>query len=282
MGLKMIRLFLLLLAASFITECAQAQAPVLNKYTFGEGLKFTGEKGYKFALTGFAQPYFESKFYTEDSLGQNAMNRFRMRRLRLRFSGSVADQKIEYRLQVDLSGVSEVGDDEGAFLLDAWVGYNITKRSKISFGQRATPTDNRELRMSSATLQLVERSRLTSAFSSIREFGLFYQGDVRFKNGMYLKNYIAITNGDGLNVRNADFGGFKYGGRIDFLPFGLFTKFGQFRQVDMVRENSPKLVVGASASLNQGMSSRRGRNSGAILIKMIRLKFHFLTISRLV
>jgi hypothetical protein len=114
-------------------------------------------------------------------------------------------------------------------------------------------------------LQLVERSRLTSAFASIREFGVFIEGSYRLGPTAYLKPSLALTNGDGLNVYSSDFGGLKYGGRLDFLPFGLFTRFGQFRQVDMVRENSPKLVVGGTYSVNNGMSSRRGRTSGTIL-----------------
>jgi hypothetical protein len=74
-----------------------------------------------------------------------------------------------------------------------------------------------------------------------------------------------LTNGDGLNVIGRDRGGLKVGGRIDYLPFGLFTNLGQFNQVDVVRELTPKLVVGVNYSHNQGMSSRRGRESGAIL-----------------
>ena len=119
--------------------------------------------------------------------------------------------------------------------------------------------------MNSQTLQLPERSRITSAFSTIREFGIFADGTYRIRGGSYLKPSLAITNGDGLNAFGKDRGGFKYGGRLDYLPFGLFTKFGQFRQADIVRELTPKLVVGGSYSYNQGMSSRRGRTSGSII-----------------
>jgi hypothetical protein len=119
--------------------------------------------------------------------------------------------------------------------------------------------------MNSYSLQLVERSRLTSAFATIREFGLFVEGNFRMSGGQYLKPYFVLTNGDGLNVIGRDRGGLKVGGRIDYLPFGLFTNLGQFNQVDVVRELTPKLVVGVNYSHNQGMSSRRGRESGAIL-----------------
>jgi hypothetical protein len=40
---------------------------------------------------------------------------------------------------------------------------------------------------------------------------------------------------------------------------------GQFRQADVMRERSLKLVVGANGSYNQGMSSRRGRIGGDFL-----------------
>lgn len=254
----------LLCAGLLLPLLLSAQGIRVDAYRFGEGINLTGNQGYSMQLRGYAQPYFETRQYSVD--GETvALNRFRMRRLRLRLTGDAANQKIDYRFQIDLSGTAEVGDEAGDFLLDAWIAYHLTSRITLSFGQRATPTDNRELTMGSQSLQLVERSRLTSAFSSIREFGLFAQGNFRTGGGTYLRPYLALTNGDGLNVWGRDHGGLKIGGRLDFLPFGLFTNLGQFRQVDMMRENAPRLVVGVHASLNQGMSSRRGRTSGTIL-----------------
>ena len=59
------------------------------------------------------------------------------------------------------------------------------------------------------------------------------------------------------------------------LPFGLFTNFGQFRQADIVRENSPKLIFGGYYSYNDGMSSRRGRTSGDIIFLNNDQKSHY-------
>jgi hypothetical protein len=168
-------------------------------------------------------------------------------------------------MQVDLGGATETEDIVGNYLLDAYISYDVSKKINIAFGQRATYTDNRELFMNSNALQLVERSRLTSAFATIREFGLFAQGDFRTGGNSHLKPYFVLTNGDGANVMGKDHGGLKVGGRVDFLPFGLFTNLGQFRQADVVRERAPKLVVGVNYSLNNGMSSRRGRETGSIL-----------------
>jgi hypothetical protein len=243
----------------------QAQEVQLNSYEFGEGLRFQTSDGSNFNIRGYLQPGMEVKQYTTDN-EFGSLNRFRLRRARLRFDGNSSNERFKYRFQIDLSGSSEAGDDsESNYLLDAYVSYDVTRRINIAFGQRATYTDNRELFINSNALQLVERSRLTSAFASIREFGLFVQGNFKTGNTSRLKPYFVFTNGDGLNAFGRDFGGLKVGGRVDFLPFGLFTNFGQFRQADVVREQTPKLVIGVNYSYNNGMSSRRGRNSGAIL-----------------
>lgn len=243
---------------------AYGQEIRLNSYEFGEGLNFTGASGNQTRITSYLQPYFETKHYTQPGDISQA-DRFRLRRARLRIDGELKDTRFSYRFQADLSGTGEVEETDGNFLQDAFISYNFTKRIKLSFGQRATFTDNRELFMLSNTLQLVERSRVTSAFASIREFGFFAQGNFRTGNGGYLKPYFVLTNGDGLNNFDRNRGGLKVGGRLDYLPFGLFNNFGQFRQADVVRELAPKLVIGVNYSINNGMSSRRGRESGAIL-----------------
>ena len=258
--IKIITCCLLMFSCPYV----KAQKIQLDTYHFEEGLTFSDSKGNMMNLTGYVQPYFETRYLTGAD-GVDPLNRFRIRRLRFRVSGLSENQKLSYRLQFDLSGSSEVDESSASYLMDAYVGYELTSRIKAYFGQRATYTDNRELFMASNTLQLVERSRLTSAFASIREFGLFLQGNFRTGGGTYLKPYFTLTNGDGINVFNKDHGGLKIGGRLDFLPLGLFTNFGQFRQADIMRENTPKLVIGAVYSYNSGISSRRGRESGSIL-----------------
>ena len=260
--MKIIKIIFFLSCITSLNVHSQSQ---VDSYSFGEGINFTANNGSKIKLSGYAQPHIELKNYT-DLETNSSYSRFRLRRLRLRFDGQAKNPKFSYRFQIDLSGTSETGDASGDYLLDAYVTYDITNRIKISFGQRATYTDNRELFMNSNSLQLVERSRLTSAFSSIREFGLFVRGNFRLNGkGAYLRPYFVLTNGDGINNFDKDLGGLKIGGRIDFLPFGLFTNLGQFRQIDVMRELTPKFVIGANFSHNSGMSSRRGRDSGAIL-----------------
>jgi hypothetical protein len=257
-SLKILFPFLLLL----ISVPLHSQEVRLSSYNFGEGLKFTTGQGHEIKISSYFQPYFETKQFTEADV--EAGNRFRMRRARFRIDGETANKRFSYRFQFDLTGNGEFEENPG-YLLDAIVNYELTKQIRVSFGQRATYTDNRELFMNSNALQLIERSRVTSAFAAIREFGLFVNGSFKTGGSSLIRPYFVLTNGDGGNVFNKDFGGLKVGGRIDFLPFGTFTNFGQFNQPDMMRELTPKFVIGAIFSHNNGMSSRRGRESGSIL-----------------
>jgi len=254
--------YLILFGNMFLSLFVLAQNPILNKYTLGEGLKFTGKNNSETTIGGYIQPSLEIKYNSSDSLGTtDVYNRFRMRRLRLKVGGDLPKYKVEYRFQVDFSGTPEIGDENNGLFFDAWVAYNPSSKFQIKFGQSIAPTENLELLMGSNTLQLPERSRLTSAFGVVREFGIFTYGDFKIARNFFVKPALAITNGDGPNVFKSDKGGFKIGGRIDFLPFGKFNNFGQHRQADVVRERTPKLLIGFIYSINYGVSSRRGEGN---------------------
>lgn len=261
-----IKSFLLPLFFAAATAASFSQGVIVNKYAHGEGYNFTtyDDDDYSIAISGFVQPSYERKFYTDHEFDEPAQ-RFRMRRLRLRYTGRAAQERIIWRLQGEFSGNLEGDATIARFLTDAWVGYRLSRRWMLRAGQKNTPTDNRQLLIRSHSLQLVERSRITGAFSTIREFGMFLDGTVPIGRGMYIRPSAVVTNGDGPNAFQSDFGGLKYGGRLDFLPFGLFTNLGQFHEMDMMREQVPRLVFGVTYSYNQGVSSRRGRESGSIL-----------------
>ena len=252
-------IFLCLLLFCVIISTAQSDVSI-ESYNLGEGVRFSQDESYSFRIRGWLQPWFQSIEYLGDNEIEFA-NRFRIRRARINFEGNPGNQRFYYRLQFDLTGNGpERYFASKKYLLDAFVRYNITDKIRVTFGQRMPKTDNREVWMRSNTLQFVERSRLTSVFSSLREFGLLFRGNFRTKKGGYIRPYLSVSNGDGENVFNSDKGGLKFGGRIDFLPFGTFAKYGQWRQVDVVRELIPKLVIGAHYSVFNDITSRRGRS----------------------
>jgi hypothetical protein len=235
-------------------------------WTPGEGLYFTNSSGSRMKISGFLQPMMEMKYYPgmEES---GPLTRYRIRRMVARLSGNSQTGNIRYQIQVDLTGNSDGGGDAGTnnYLMDAWLSWRPLRQLEIVAGQENAPTDSREMTMLSGALQFPERSPMALAFSSIREFGLFLNGRLRTGKQSVLLPSLSLTNGDGPNVFNKDNGGLKYGGRIDFLPFGTFTNGGASREVDMERERTLKLVAGIFGSFNQGISDRRGSESGTYL-----------------
>lgn len=258
-------IFVLVFCVGWIGLC-QAQNPTSEGYEPGEGLILTNKNDYSIRFSGFIQPMVESRFYP-DMAGTNDFQRFRMRRLVTKLTGDAGNEKISYQLQVDLTGNSDAGGDGTGsnYLMDAWIAWKPIKQLEITVGQDNSPTDSREMGMLSNALQLVDRSPVALAFASIREFGIFVNGRLKVGNNSTILPSFALTNGDGSNVFTKDRGGLKVGGRIDFLPFGNFNNKGQYRQVDMERELTPKLIFGANFSHNTGISDRRGRQSGTIL-----------------
>jgi hypothetical protein len=244
-----------------------AQKGRLQPYQPGEGLTYSQANRYSIRLSGMLQPMVESRFYPGFKTDGQQYNRFRLRRMIAKFSGNAAKEKIGYQIQIDLTGSSDAGGDanNNQYLMDAWISYRATRNLEIVVGQDNTPTDSRELGMLSNALQMVERSPVSLAFSSIREFGVFANYKLKTGRVGVLHPHLALTNGDGANVLGKDHGGLKFGGRLDYLPFGSFSHFGQYRQPDIEHELTPKLVIGATYSLNKGISDRRGRSSGEIL-----------------
>ncbi|MGL4992961.1 MAG: porin [Bacteroidales bacterium] len=239
----------------------------LGHYKLGDGITFlSASDSYGINLSGYVQSTFQTQFYPEDD---KAYSRFRVRRARLRLNGMAMNNKVRYRLGLDMVKGSETdAEGVGAMLTDAWVAYHPFGNNKlsISMGQRSTPTDNRELQMSSTALQFTDRSKLTSLFGTIREIGLYASGTFKVGHTSYLRPSLAITDGDGPISLGQRYGGLKYGARVNYLPFGLFRLAGESRQSDLAYEIKPKLVVGAAYSYNDGVSDRRGgRENGAIL-----------------
>ncbi len=247
---------------------ASAQLPMdanglVDAYERGEGVVFHNRtSGYSLQFRGLAQFTSEARHFSDT---EEWTTRFRARRIRMRWAGASTSQKFRYRVQYELSNPDGDGDDVSGMLMDAWCAYQPSNRFRLTFGQRSAISDNLELRMGSNTLQFVERSRLTSAFGTIREFGAFAEGRVRAGTSGWIKLAGSVVTGDGAAERIVNHGGLKYEGRVLWLPLGLFRSFGEFRQVDLVREVQPKIMLGAYGGFNRGMSSRRGRTSGDIL-----------------
>lgn len=187
----------------------------------------------------------------------------RVRRLRLRFDGFIYTRRLNYVLQLAFSrGDMDFEDTNFPNIIrDAMVIYAVTDKLSVGLGQTKLP-GNRQRVNSSGDLQLPDRSIVNATFNVDRDFGiqLYYTNDI---NGFYYVLRGAITSGEGRNITSSD-KGLAYTGRIEFLPFGLFTNNGDYFEGDLMREPKPKLSIGVNHTENKG-AIRSGGQLGKFL-----------------
>ena len=229
-------------------------------FDLGSGLNFNFNEGaYQFKLGGMIQPYI-SFDKTEVIAADYFMN---AKRSYFNISGKAVEEKVSFFLQTDFSHTDP--------LLDAWVAFHPTAEFNITFGQKQTIANNREMQVMETLLQSPDRSLLSTSLSnSGREFGLYLDYTLRF-NDMVLVPQIAATSGDGRNSfgsdsRDVDLGGLKYAGRLDFYPLGEFSEGNDDLIADLMHEESIKLVLGGAASFNDGASNAVGEGHGDFLL----------------
>lgn len=246
------RILILLFSLPTLAQEADQKA---NKSGLGNGLHFSLNDGeYQFKISGFLQPSWQHS--KTDNLDDE--NIFRSKRSYLNFSGKALKEKVSFFVQTDFSAQTP--------LLDAWVAYHFSEKWNFSAGQRRTFTNNREFTFDEDKLQFSERGMLSTNFSGNgREFGLFLEGKIGKE--LVLHPQLAVTSGDGpnsfgLNSTDVDLGGFKYGGRLDLYLLGEFSEGNSGFAADIKNESSPKILIGAAASLNKGASSAKGEGHG--------------------
>lgn len=228
-------------------------------FNLGNGLDFSFNDGdYHFNMGGFIQPSFQNI----NTSSSDSENKFNSKRTFLQFSGKAKKEKVSFFIQLDYS----LSDP----LMDAWIAYHPTKNVRISFGQKQTFVNNREMTYREDRLQFADRSFLSQNFSNTgREFGVFIEAKFGEKFGISPK--FALTSGDGRNSfgvdsRDTDLGGLKLGGRIDLYPLGYFKDGNDLTNVDLGREESLRFLVGLAASANKGVSGATGEAHGNFLL----------------
>jgi len=124
------------------------------------------------------------------------------------------------------------------------------------FGQTKLPT-NRERVVSSGDLQFVNRSIFNRFFTLDRDVGIQLHHHFHIGN-IVIRDIYAITSGNGI-LDNRISEGLSYSGKIEVLPFGLFTAKGDYKFSDLHREPKPKLSVAAYANFNKSAYKDRGQ-----------------------
>ena len=173
--------------------------------------------------------------------------------------GAFLHQKLGLFLQTDFT--------EGYPLLDAYASYRPVDNLVLTFGQKQTFTNTRDMMLRDQSTANGEHSVMSKSFNnSGRELGFYAEYRMR-SNTVGADFGIAVTSGDGKNSfgstsADVDCGGLKYGGRITIYPNGYFKRGNEYVFYDFARETSPKVAIGAAFSYNDGASNAVGEGHG--------------------
>lgn len=193
--------------------------------------------------------------------GQALESSFLVRRARLKLDGFVVTPKLEYKIELglsnrDMSGTSVFTSNSPRYIMDAVIKWNFYKNFVLWFGQTKLP-GNRERVVSSGDLQFVDRSILNAKFNIDRDIGFQLRNTSHIGKTMILREIFAFSQGEGRNVTNGNLGGYQYTCRLEFLPFGSFSKKGDYVESDLVRETTPKFSLGATYDFNNNAVKTR-------------------------
>jgi len=231
----------------FIASVYSASSQDITNNRFGKGLinVFAKDSSWSSKVAFRYQTRYEGNYDLVDS---DYTGRAFVRRARIKGNGFAFSPKITYKFEYDVAN---------GYVLDAVVKWNFTGNWTVWFGQTKLP-GNIERVFSSQKLQLVDRSLLNSKFTLDRDAGAQLRHHFKLGNTFLVREIFAVSQGEGLNDKSKSTGN-GYTGRIELLPFGNFTKKGDYFAADLKREKTPKLMLSATYDFNQNAMLSRGQ-----------------------
>ncbi|WP_299249423.1 porin [uncultured Lacinutrix sp.] len=246
-----------ILTALLVCALFSLNAQEISDTKFGKGLINFTAKDSSFSIK-FA-PRFQfrstSSWDYDGNQYESPDHNFIIRRARLKFNGFAYSPKLKYKIELglsnrDISGANDFNRNTPRIILDAVVMWNFAKNFELWAGQTKLP-GNIDRVVSSANLQLIDRSLLNSRFNLDRDVGVQLRHKSNLGGHFLMREKIAISQGEGRNVSEGNIGGLQYTGRLELLPFGEFQSKGDYIQAAIKREETPKLMVGATYNYNQ-------------------------------
>lgn len=252
-------IIILLFCAVFSTKAQE-----ISDTSFGKGMINFVAKDSSFSVK-FA-PRFQvrtvSSWDHDGSKYISPEHNFIVRRARLKFDGFAYSPKLKYKIELglsnrDISGANQFNRNTPRYILDAVIMWNFYGNWELWAGQTKLP-GNVERVVSSANLQLIDRSLLNSRFNIDRDLGIQLRHKTKLGKNFLMREKLSVSQGEGRNVSEGNEGGLQYTGRLEFLPFGTFKSKGDYSQSDLKREEKPKLMVGFTYNYNQDAVRERG------------------------
>lgn len=202
----------------------------------------------------------------EDEIGdlRDHQSAFLIRRSRLKFDGYAYTPDLKYKIELGLSnldiggGINPEHGNSPRFILDAYIDWNFWENFTLRAGQAKLP-GNRERVISSANMQFVDRSRLNSRYNIDRDIGLQLFHHFNPFGDFIVREVASLSQGEGRDITVGNLGGYCYTFRLEALPFGKFASKGDYVGAAIVREDSPKLSIGATYDINDDAVRERGQ-----------------------
>ena len=244
------------------------QAQESNAPKFGKGLfNLVGEDNSWSMKIGARAQFLGMSTWESNGFSERETSML-VRRARLKFSGFAFNPKLEYKIELglsnkDISGASEFTSDAPRYILDAVLKWNFHENFVLWVGQTKLP-GNRERVISSANMQLVDRSLLNKRFNIDRDMGVQLRHHFNISDDFIVKEAFSIAQGEGRNVTTGNLGGLQYTARVELLPFGNFTSKGDYSGGDLKREENLKWALAASYDLNNNAVKNRS-NQGSYM-----------------
>lgn len=187
----------LTIVASAISFSAIAQS------TTGEKIKAFANEHLK--LSGYIQGGYEWNEATS-SENDSPISTFYLKRARVILSGDAAQEKIDYRLQVDMAGSPQI--------CDLYVRYKPLNGLKMQLGQFKVPFAIENELCGPTSFEFIDYSYITTYFSRNdnrydgikaggRDIGFQLYGGFINKEDFSIINYnLAVFNGSGINIKD--------------------------------------------------------------------------------
>ena len=252
------------IVAALLLAITSLNAQEISDTSFGKGLINFVAKDSSFSVK-FAPRFQVRSMSSWDHNGNqygSPDHNFIVRRARLKFDGFAYSPKLKYKLELglsnrDISGANDFNRNTPRYILDAVIMWNFSGNWELWAGQTKLP-GNVERVVSSANLQLVDRSLLNSRFNIDRDLGVQLRHKTNLGGDFLMREKFAVSQGEGRNVTEGNEGGLQYTARLEFLPFGKFKSKGDYVQSDLKREAKPKLMLGFTYNYNQDAVRERG------------------------
>lgn len=255
----------------FYSGIVYSQEVINNSFGNGFYNVVASDSSYSMKLDARIQSLYVGEWDVNDSKGvHNSRSQFLIRRARLKFGGFVMNPKLKYKIELGLTNKDQgqvQADNNMApkMILDAVIKWNFYKNFTLWAGQTKLP-GNRERVVSSANLQLVDRSLVNKRFNIDRDMGVQLRHHFKIGKQFIIQESLAMSQGEGRNIVQDNLGGYQWTGRLEFLPFGKFKSKGDYKGGALSREVDPKLAIGATYDFNHNSVKDRSNMGSYMLI----------------